>query len=104
MKTRHHKQKQNSAHIELKDPREGQGHQTSNLDVNKYILGNNKNYVYDLYGCCNHIGTLDFGHYISNINYNNNWYKFDDSNVEKINPSSLISSNAYCLFYKKKTS
>ena len=76
----------------------------SNLDVNKYILGNNKNYVYDLYGCCNHIGTLDFGHYISNINYNNNWYKFDDSNVEKINPSSLISSNAYCLFYKKKTS
>ena len=66
------------------------------------ILGNNKN-CSDLW-LRNHIGTLDFGHYISNINYNNAWYKFDDTNVEKINGQSVISSNAYCLFYKKKTS
>lgn len=76
----------------------------TNLDVNKYILGNNNNYIYDLYGCCNHIGTLDFGHYTSTINYNNSWYNFDDSSVKKIPASHLISSNAYCLFYKKKTS
>tara|TARA_A100001015_G_C14929002_1_gene687674 strand:- start:369 stop:1373 length:1005 start_codon:yes stop_codon:yes gene_type:complete len=76
----------------------------TNLDVNKYILGNNSDYIYDLYGCCNHIGTLNFGHYTSTIYYNNSWYNFDDSCVEKVNSSQLISPNAYCLFYKKKTS
>lgn len=72
------------------------------LDLTDYTIANTEKYIYDLYAVCNHIGNLDYGHYVSIINYDNKWYKFDDSNVQKVANSSVISSNAYCLFYKKK--
>ena len=35
------------------------------------------------------------------IKNNNCWYHYDDTNVQKVSESKVISSKAYCLFYKK---
>jgi len=73
------------------------------LDLSKYIIGYNpNNYLYNLYAICNHIGSSLYGHYTSYIkNANNKWYNYDDANVNEISSSNIITSNAYCLFYRK---
>jgi ubiquitin C-terminal hydrolase len=78
------------------------------LDLSKYVkVYNKKSFIYDLYGICNHAGGTRGGHYTANIkNANGYWYKFNDTNVNKINPDyndkTLITPQAYCLFYQKK--
>lgn len=75
------------------------------LDLSKYVCGyNSKNYIYDLYGVCNHMGNVMGGHYTSFVkNANNAWVHYNDTNVEIImNPNMIITSSAYCLFYRKK--
>lgn len=75
-----------------------------NLDLSKYIIGYNRdNYIYDLYGICNHSGSVYGGHYTAFVkNANNKWYSFNDTNVSEINSNMLITPKAYCLFYRKK--
>ena len=76
-----------------------------NLNLSKYIIGYNKDtYVYDLYGVCNHSGTVMGGHYTAFIkNANNKWYHCNDTSVTEIGMSQqIITSNAYCLFYRKR--
>ena len=62
-------------------------------------------YIYDLYGVCNHMGGVQGGHYTAYVkNSQNEWIHFNDTNVD-INEKSvntIISPNAYCLFYRKK--
>ena len=72
-----------------------------NLDLNKYVIGYEKNNIYELYGICNHIGNgMNCGHYNAYINVDNKeWFCFDDMNVSKID---INTKNAYCLFYHKK--
>lgn len=58
--------------------------------------------VYDLYAISNHFGSLSGGHYTAfckNPIYKK-WYDFDDSNVDRVNPSNLCTKAAYVLFYK----
>lgn len=76
------------------------------LDLSKYVVGYNKaRYVYDLYGVCNHSGGVLGGHYTAFVkNANGKWYHFNDTNVTEVKePNTIISSKAYCLFYRKKT-
>ena len=76
-----------------------------NLDLTKYVIGYNKeSYIYDLYGVCNHSGSVLGGHYTSFVkNANGKWYHFDDTNVtEVINTQQIISPKAYCFFYRKR--
>jgi ubiquitin carboxyl-terminal hydrolase 2/21 len=76
-----------------------------NMDLSKYVIGyKRENYIYDLYGICNHSGTSLGGHYTSFVkNANGKWYHFNDTNVAEVsNLSYLISPKAYCLFYRKK--
>lgn len=77
-----------------------------NLDVNKFVSGynSNKEYVYDLYGICNHSGSSLGGHYTSMVKTaNGKWYNFNDRIVSEINSSvHNIYSKAYVLFYRKK--
>jgi ubiquitin C-terminal hydrolase len=76
-----------------------------NLDLSKYVIGYKKeSYIYNLYGICNHIGTVMGGHYTSFIkNADEIWLHYNDSSVEKIeNINNIISPLAYCLFYRKK--
>ncbi len=76
-----------------------------NLDMRKYVEGYNASeYVYDLFGICNHLGGTRGGHYNAYVrNLNKNWYLYDDTTVEEIvDTNNLITPNAYCLFYRKK--
>ena len=76
-----------------------------NLNLSKYVIGYNPHdYIYDLYGVCNHSGCNDGGHYYAYIKHatNKQWYHFNDTDVKKINESSVVSNKAYCLFYNKK--
>tara|TARA_Y100000816_G_C26095054_1_gene579309 strand:+ start:968 stop:2035 length:1068 start_codon:yes stop_codon:yes gene_type:complete len=76
------------------------------LDLTSYCHGYNKeSYVYDLYAVCNHVGSSDGGHYTAHIkNANGIWYNFNDTFIQKIKDISntIISNEAYCLFYEKK--
>ena len=77
----------------------------SDLDMSKYVVGYNaSNYVYDLYGVCNHSGSTMGGHYTACVKVKNGeWHHFNDTSVSKINdPSKMIGPQAYCLFYRKR--
>jgi ubiquitin C-terminal hydrolase len=76
------------------------------LNLSQYILGYKKeNYLYDLYGVCNHSGSLLGGHYTAYVkNSNSKWYHFNDTEVKEIiNIENIVSQKAYCLFYRKKS-
>ena len=76
-----------------------------NLDLSDYIIGYNKtSYIYDLYGVCDHSGECMGGHYTSSVlKPNGKWYRYNDTEVKSLTSRKVISSKAYCLFYKKKT-
>ena len=80
----------------------------TDLDLSKYIISNNttkKSIKYDLFAVANHYGTLSFGHYTAfcKNSITGKWYEFNDSIVSEINDlSSIITSNAYVLFYRQK--
>ncbi len=76
-----------------------------NLDLSEYIEGYNKSsYIYNLYGVCNHIGGITGGHYTSFVKNNSEqWLLCNDTNINLLkNDFSIISEQAYCLFYRKK--
>jgi ubiquitin carboxyl-terminal hydrolase 8 len=76
-----------------------------NLDLSKYVVGyKKKSYVYELYGVCNHGGSVLGGHYTAYVkNANGKWYHFNDTSVQEVPLiESIISPKAYCLFYRKK--
>ena len=76
-----------------------------NVDFTKYVSGYNKtSYVYDLYGICNHYGSLNFGHYTATVKSKKDgkWYNYNDETVTPINNCDIITNNIYCLFYRKK--
>ena len=75
------------------------------LDLSDYVSGYKKeDYIYDLYGVCNHSGGVLGGHYTSYIRTKNNkWYLFNDKIISEVkNTNCIISAKAYCLFYRKK--
>jgi len=76
-----------------------------NLNLSKYVSGYNKDsFIYDLYGVCNHSGSVMGGHYTSFVkNANGKWYHFNDNNVsEVLNSQHIITPKAYCFFYRKR--
>ena len=75
-----------------------------NADFSKYVKGyNSATYVYDLFGICNHYGGASGGHYTAYIkNANGKWYDYNDTNINEINEERVITTNSYCLFYRKK--
>lgn len=54
------------------------------LDLSKYVCGYSPDtYKYELYGVCNHYGSVMGGHYTAVVkNANGKWYHFDDTNVQ----------------------
>jgi ubiquitin carboxyl-terminal hydrolase 2/21 len=76
------------------------------LNLSKYVIGYNKDsYIYDLYGVCNHSGSVLGGHYTSFVkNANNKWYHYNDTSVSEIAmEQQIITPKAYCFFYRKRT-
>ena len=62
-----------------------------------------KEMLYKLVGTVNHTGVVDSGHYVAYIVSpdHNSWFKFDDAMVTKVPSSTVLSSNAYMLFYER---
>jgi ubiquitin carboxyl-terminal hydrolase 8 len=75
------------------------------IDLGKYVDGYHEDpNVYDLMGVCNHYGGAMGGHYTAHVrNANNKWYLFNDMSVTEIPGHNVVSRNAYCLFFRKKT-
>lgn len=75
-----------------------------NFNLIKYVQGYKKEqYIYELFGVCNHSGISDGGHYTAVIkNANGKWYNFNDTMVNEVSSSSIITSYSYCFFYRKK--
>lgn len=61
--------------------------------------------TYDLYAVCNHIGNMQSGHYTAFCKnpIDQQWYSFDDTRVTQISQSDVVTSDAYILFYQKKS-
>ncbi len=74
-----------------------------NLNLSKYVEGyDSKKHVYTLYGLSNHMGTPSGGHYTSYIKTGRGWVHFNDGKLDAIGDQAVISSSAYCLFYKRQ--
>lgn len=75
------------------------------LDLSKYVIGYNKDsYIYDLYGVCNHSGSVAGGHYTAFVkNANGKWYHYNDTSVAEVGLiNQIITPKAYCFFYRKR--
>ena len=65
--------------------------------------------LYDLYALANHFGSMALGHYTASCKAQPNgsgdesWHTFNDHIMVPIVPGNLQSSNAYMLFYSKRT-
>lgn len=76
-----------------------------NLNLSKYVIGYDKDsYIYDLYGVCNHSGSVMGGHYTSFVkNANGKWYHYNDTIVSEVAMEQQIKTpKAYCFFYRKR--
>ena len=76
-----------------------------NLNLSNYVVGYNKDsYIYDLYGVCNHSGSVLGGHYTSFVkNANGKWYHFNDTGVSEVTlEKQIVTPKAYCFFYRKR--
>lgn len=77
-----------------------------NVSFSKYISGYNpEKYVYDLFGVCNHFGSMNGGHYTATIRIaDGRWFNFNDADVREVKnmPDTHIEGSApYCLFYRR---
>ena len=57
---------------------------------------------YDLFGTVNHVGSMESGHYISNVNVDGTWYHCNDSHVSVTTQEAISqqqNEGAYLLFY-----
>ena len=76
-----------------------------NLNLSDYVIGYNKDsFIYDLYGVCNHSGSVMGGHYTSFVkNANGKWYHYNDTSVAEVGfPQQIVTPKAYCFFYRKR--
>lgn len=77
-----------------------------NLDLSQYHILNSQKKdqdKYELYGIVNHYGNCGGGHYTAFAKnfLDKKWYVFDDSDVQPIKESQLVTKAAYLLFYQK---
>jgi len=75
------------------------------LDLSPYVSGYTPNkYKYDLYGVCNHSGSALGGHYTAYVKTlgSGKWHHFNDTSVSEVNERVVVSTKAYCLFYRMR--
>jgi ubiquitin C-terminal hydrolase len=73
------------------------------LNLAKYFEGyRSQNCVYDLFGVGNHYGSCQGGHYTAFAKHEGIWRVYDDSHVRPISPEEIVTSAAYCLFYRRR--
>lgn len=76
------------------------------LDMTKYVQDpdDGKSLIYDLIAVDNHYGGLGGGHYTAFAkNYiTGDWLDYNDGHVSRRDAASVVSSNAYMLFYRRR--
>ncbi|KAF9645869.1 UCH-domain-containing protein [Thelephora ganbajun] len=80
---------------------QGQGFDISSLGLREV----DEPLVYDLYAVDEHLGGLGGGHYraYASNHITEKWYHFDDSFVTESTAEQAVNSNAYLLFYRRRT-
>ena len=75
-----------------------------NADFSKHVYGYHKeSNTYDLYGVCNHSGGSFGGHYTAFVkNANGKWYEFNDTMINEVEETRVVTARSYCFFYRKK--
>jgi ubiquitin C-terminal hydrolase len=75
----------------------------NDLDMSKYVYGYDAgNTIYDLVCVGNHTGGMGGGHYFAYTRKSDGWYICDDTRVQKMDESRIVSPVNYYLIYKKK--
>ena len=70
------------------------------MNLSTYVKGyDNDNSKYEINSVIEHQGEVEFGHYVCYCKKNNEFYKFNDERIEKVND--LSSVQAYILIYTK---
>ncbi|MCJ1476654.1 CSN-associated deubiquitinating enzyme Ubp12 [Lambiella insularis] len=82
---------------------------TEGLDLSSRVVvqEEGKSPIYDLFAVDNHYGGLGGGHYTAFAqNFNDqSWYEYNDSMAtKKNNPNAIVTSAAYLLFYRRRSS
>ena len=76
------------------------------LNLTEYVSKDKSdpnNYIYSLYAVNYHSGTNKGGHYWSACkNLDKNWYVYNDTDVTKLSNTSVLTKEAYMLFYYRK--
>ncbi|KAL3271168.1 hypothetical protein HHI36_021664 [Cryptolaemus montrouzieri] len=74
------------------------------LDMSKYAAEGVATTRYNLYAVSNHSGTTYSGHYTAYCRhpYAMTWHEYNDSRVSSVSPRSVVSSEAYVLFYEQE--
>jgi ubiquitin C-terminal hydrolase len=75
------------------------------LNLAKYVSGYNpQQYIYDLYGVCNHSGGPMGGHYTSYVKHaSGEWVHYNDRRLDRhLVAAKVVTPKAYCLFYRKR--
>lgn len=68
----------------------------------------NSQVFYDLYGTVNHIGSMQSGHYVTNVKVDNIWYHCNDAHVSRAGEGDgekevlQHGAGAYVLFYMRR--
>ncbi|XP_037100522.1 ubiquitin carboxyl-terminal hydrolase 21 isoform X3 [Syngnathus acus] len=73
----------------------------TNLDLGPYGPVDCEAVLYDLYAICNHVGTVNMGHYIACCSDENGWCYYNDSSVSAVSETQLQTNQAYVLFYQR---
>jgi len=73
------------------------------LDMSKYVVGYSPDkYKYELFGVVNHMGGVHGGHYTAfTSSQDGAWEHCNDSAVSNVMSATVVSENAYCLFYRQ---
>lgn len=60
--------------------------------------------IYDLYAVCNHTGNMNSGHYTAfcRNHRDDQWYSYNDTQVNPISESEVVTNSAYMLFYSRR--
>lgn len=78
----------------------------NNLKLDKCFFSNTyykeNNISYDLYAVCQHSGSLEGGHYATACRNFGKWNELDDHTVFESDEETVVSKEAYVLFYRKK--
>eukprot|EP00536_Pseudo-nitzschia_multiseries_P008943 jgi/Psemu1/306147/fgenesh1_kg.238_\ len=59
--------------------------------------------LYDLFGTVNHVGNMQSGHYVANVNVDEKWYHCNDQHISYEKEESVLKAEgAYVLFYIRR--